>query len=221
MYVSQIMTTEVVSASEEMKLSHAAQLMRENHHRYLPVIDGEQQLVGLFSDRQLANAEPSAITTLSVGEVNYLTSKVTVGQLMERAPVSCTPETLVEKAGRLIRQHKVGCLPVVEGGKLVGLVSETDILDFFLDITGCVLEDTTRIAVLLEDKPRSLSHFLDEISNQNGTIITVVSPVAADQANRRTVIVRYRAERPTELDNHLRAQGYEVVSEALAVDDKE
>ncbi len=170
MYVAQIMTREVVTAGEEMKLSHAAQLMREKGHGYLPVVDNDGRLTGLFSHRHLANAEPSAITTLSVGEVNYLTSKVTIGELMERAPATCTPETLVEAAGSLIRENKVGCLPVIEDGKVVGVVSESDILDFFLNITGCALTGTTRIAVLLEEKPRSLSRFLDEISNCNGTI---------------------------------------------------
>ncbi|MES9857550.1 MAG: CBS and ACT domain-containing protein [Sedimenticola sp.] len=213
MYVSQIMTREVDTASEEMKLSHAAQLMRENDRRYLPVVDAENRLTGLFSHKHLANAEPSPITTLSVGEVNYLTSKVTVGQLMEKTPVTCTPETLVEVAGCLIREHKTGCLPVIDKGRMVGVISETDILDFFLDITGSALKETTRIAVLLEDKPRSLSRFLDEISNCDGTIATVVSPVTTDEQNRRILIVRYRAKDPAELDNHLKALGYEVVTE--------
>ncbi|MEJ1297765.1 MAG: CBS and ACT domain-containing protein [Candidatus Sedimenticola sp. (ex Thyasira tokunagai)] len=215
MYVSQIMTSEVDSATEEMKLSHAAQIMRERDRRYLPVVDADNRLIGLFSHKHLANAEPSSITTLSVGEVNYLTSKVTVGQLMEKAPVTCRPETLVEVAGCLIREHKVGCLPVIDDGKMVGVVSETDILDFFLNITGCALEGTTRIAVLLEDKPRSLSRFLDEISNYNGTIATVVSPVTKDERNQRMLIVRYQAEDPAELDNHLKELGYEVVTEEL------
>ncbi|MES9887199.1 MAG: CBS domain-containing protein, partial [Candidatus Sedimenticola sp. 6PFRAG1] len=79
MYVEQIMSREVDTATEDMKLSHAAQLMREKERRFLPVVDGEQRLVGLFSHRELAQSEPSAITTLSVGEVNYLTSKITIG----------------------------------------------------------------------------------------------------------------------------------------------
>ena len=215
MYVSEIMSTEIDTVTEQTKLSHAAALMREKQRRYLPVIDDQQQLTGLFGHRELASAEPSAITTLSVGEVNYLTAKITIGQLMQREPPTCTPTTLVEEAGQIIRQHKIGCLPVVDQSRLVGVVSESDILDFFLDITGCNIPDTARIAVKLPDTTGALGDLLDAINRFGGYIATVVSPLARDLEGRRIAIIRHRSEDPAALDRHLADLGYQLLVERL------
>lgn len=211
MYISDIMSTRLDTVTADTKLSHAAKLMREKQRRYLPVVDDEMHLVGLFGHKELASAEPSAITTLSVGEVNYLTSKITIGQLMIKRPLTCSPDTLVEEAGYMIRQHKVGCLPVLDDERLVGVVSETDILDFFLDITGCGLTDTTRIAVLLPDQTGELGKLLNAINEFGGYIATIVSPVERDEQGRRTVIIRHRSVHPVTLDQHLQELGYELV----------
>jgi len=211
MYISDIMSTQLDTVTADTKVSHAAKMMREKQRRYLPVVDDDMHLVGLMGRKELASAEPSAITTLSVGEVNYLTSKITVDQLMKRRPLTCTPDTLVEEAGYMIRQHKVGCLPVIDGERLVGVVSETDILDFFLDITGCGLSDTTRIAVKLPDQKGSLGKLLNAINEFGGYIATVVSPVEQDDQGRRTAVIRHRSEDPETLDRHLQELGYELV----------
>lgn len=215
MYVEQIMTRDVDSATVDMKISQASHLMKQHNRRYLPVVDRDNRLIGMFGRQHLLQAEPSAITTLSVGEVNYLTSKVTVGQLMDKKPFSCTRRTLIETAGQIIRENKIGCLPVVEDGRVVGVVSETDILDFFLDITGSTLSETTRIAVKLPNKMRELANFLNRISDGGGYISSVVSPTSESSKEKRTVIVRYIADDPDQLDSHLRELGYEILSEDL------
>jgi acetoin utilization protein AcuB len=215
MYVEQIMSREVDTATENMKVSHAAQMMRERNRRFLPVVDDEQRLIGLFTHKELAESEPSAITTLSVGEVNYLTSKVTVGQLMRKNTPICTPKTLVEEAGMLIRQNKVGALPVLDNGKVVGIVTETNILDFFLDITGCGLHDSARIAVHLPDEIGALGTLLDRINDFGGYIATVVSPLSIDETGNRIAIIRYRSNNPRSLDDHLKELGYDLMTEEL------
>lgn len=215
MYVEQIMTRAVDTVTADMKLSHAAQVMREKSRRYLPVVDDKNHLVGLFSQKELDRAEPSAITTLSVGEVNYLTAKITVGELMVREVITCAPDTLVEDAGRLIRDRRIGNLPVIDNGELVGVVSETDILDFFLDVMGCGMDNATRIAVSLPNKARALGSLLHEINDAGGYIATVVSPVSQMSSPKRVAIVRYTAEQPQQVDETLRQQGYELINEIL------
>lgn len=215
MYVAQIMSSKVDSATEDMKLSHAAQIMRERNRRFLPVVDDNNSLVGMFSHKELAKSEPSAITTLSVGEVNYLTAKITVGQLMQKSPLTCLPETLVEEAGHIMRQNKVGCLPVIHDNHLVGVVTEDDILDFLLDITGCSLTDTARIAIHLPDTTGALGALMGKINDFGGYIATVVSPVSRDETGKRIAIIRYRADNPEGLDDHLQALGYDLITEEL------
>ena len=150
-----------------------------------------------------------------MGEVNYLTSKITVGQLMKKSPVTCAPNTLVEEAGHLIRKHKVGALPVVKADRVVGIITESNILDFLLDITGCGLRNSARIAVHLADDPGALGTLLDRINDFGGYIATVVSPLSIDETGNRIAIVRYRSDNPASLDNHLRELGYDLVTEEL------
>jgi len=219
MYVQQIMSTDVDSITEETKLSQVSALMHDNGRRFLPVVDARRKLVGIVTHRELERAEPSSITTLSVGEVNYLTSKITAGKIMVAEVISCTPTTLVEEAGRMMREKHIGSLPVVDADKqLLGIITDVDILDFLLDITGSGLPDTTRLAIHLPDDTGALGALLDTINELGGYIATMVSPMSLDETGHRMVIVRYTAEHPLELDNELRKRGYDLITEVLPDD---
>ncbi|MDS4021060.1 MAG: CBS and ACT domain-containing protein [Candidatus Competibacter sp.] len=215
MYVDRIMTREVVQVAEDTRLTQLAALMRDHCIRHLPVArDGH--LVGLVTSHDLERVSPSPITTLSVGEANYLLGKLTAAKLMRTQVVTCAPDTLVEEAARLLRQERIGCLPVVEnGGRLVGILTHEDLLDFFLDITGCLMEDTTRIAVHLPDTIGQLGRLLAAINEAGGYIATVVSPLHPDQTGLRIAVVRYRAIDPPALNQRLRDLGYDLVTETL------
>ena len=215
MYVAQIMSRPVDTVTADLKLSQVAKLMRDKGRRFLPVVDGDGRLVGLVSHRELERAEPSSITTLSVGEVNYLMAKVKVAQVMRAQVISCGPDTLVEEAGQLMRDRRIGCLPVVEGERRVGIITDDDILDFLLDITGCHLKDTTRIAVHLADRTGELAKLLTAVNRQGGYIATVVSPVVPDATGMRVAILRYRADDPAELDRQLQREGFDLMTEHL------
>lgn len=215
MYVDRIMTRNVLQVSEGMRAPQLAALMRDHHIRHLPVVrDGG--LVGLVTSHDLERASPSPVTTLSVGEANYLIGKLTAAKLMRSKVISCTPDTLVEEAAHRMRQEKIGCLPVVDhGGKLVGILTHEDLLDFFLDITGCLMADTTRIAVHLPDSTGQLGRLLTAINNAGGYIATVVSPLHPDQTGLRIAVVRYRAPDPRALNQSLRNLGYDLLTETL------
>ncbi len=215
MYVDRIMTRNVLQVSEEMRAPQLAALMRDHHIRHLPVVrDGG--LVGLVTSHDLERASPSPVTTLSVGEANYLISKLTAAKLMRSKVISCTPDTLVEEAAHRMRQEKIGCLPVVDhGGKLVGILTHEDLLDFFLDITGCLMADTTRIAIHLPDSTGQRGRLLMAINSAGVYIATVVSPLHPDQTGLRIAVVRYRAPDPRALNQSLRNLGYDLLTETL------
>jgi len=215
MYVDLIMTRDVVQASEEMRVPQLAALMRDHHIRHLPIVrDGH--LVGLVTSHDLERVSPSPVTTLSVGEANYLIGKLTAAKLMRPKVITCAPDTLVEEAAHLMRQERIGCLPVVEkGGKLVGILTHEDLLDFFLDITGCLMADTARIAVHLPDTTGQLGRLLAAINAAGGYIATVVSPLHPDQTGLRIAVVRYRAADPRALNQTLRDLGYDLLTETL------
>jgi acetoin utilization protein AcuB len=210
MYVDRIMTRDVVTVTEQAKLARLSELMQLRKLRHLPVVDDAGRLVGIISHRDVQRAEPSPITTLDVGEVNYLLSKVTAGQIMHRSVVTARPEMLVEQAGCLMRDRRVGCLPVVDDDKLVGIITGVDLVDFFLEVTGCQVTDAARIAVHLADDPGRLAGLLTAINQAGGKIVTVVSPTHIDDSGQRTAIVRFRADDPQAVIDALRAAAYDL-----------
>lgn len=216
MFVEKIMSRRVDTVAREEKLSHVAELMRERRRRYLPVVEpapGGERIVGLVTHEEVERATPSAITTLSVGEVNYLISKVTAEKIMVADVVTCGPEMLVEEAGWLMRRKRIGCLPVVSNGVLVGIVTRDDIFDFFLDISGCGGERNSRIAVHLPDRAGALSGLLKTINEVGGYIATVISPQSPDDTGMRIAVVRYRHDDPESVDRHLAANGFDLLSD--------
>lgn len=215
MYVDRIMNSKVITITEDAKVSHLFVTMREQRVRHLPVVRDGNTLVGLVTFHDLQRISPSSITTLTVGEVNYLLDRLTAEKVMQTRLITCSPDTLVEEAGYLMRKENIGCLPVVKDGKLVGILTGEDLLDFFLEITGCRAADTARIAVHLPDEAGQLVKLLTEINAWGGYIATVISPVHPDTTGRRIVIVRYRASNPGELDKHLKDLGYELITENL------
>ena len=215
MYIEQIMTRHVDTVTADMKLSHASHLMQQKGRRFMPVVDENNHLLGLLTRSDITRAEPSAITTLSVGEVNYLMSKLRVANVMNKEVISCSPDTLVEQAGLSMRENRISCLPVVDNGELRGIITGVDIMDFLLDITGCKLQQSTRIALSLSDERGTLGHLLDDITALGGYIATVVSPYSRDEQGKRIVILRFTADDPQAIDTALRAKGYQLITEIL------
>jgi len=215
MYVDRMMTREVIKVAPDTKVTHMTGIMRDRHVRHLPVVDEREHLVGLVSQRDLERVSPSPITTLSTGEVNYLLNKVTAEKIMHREVFTCRPDTLVEQAGCIMRDRAVGCLPVVDEGRLVGIVTGVDLIDFFLDVSGCRVADAARIAVHLPDERGQLVTLLSRIEGLGGNVASVLSPSRADDSGMRISIVRYRAEDPAAVNRQLAEAGYELLTENL------
>ena len=134
MLIKDRMTRSPITAPPEMPMQEALKLMRERGIRRLPVVDKKGKLVGIVSDRDLLHASPSDATSLSVWELNYLLSKVTLKELMTTPVITVTPETPVQEAARIMAEKKIGGLPVVQAGKVVGVITETDLFQVLLEL---------------------------------------------------------------------------------------
>ena len=134
MLIKDRMTRSPITAPPEMPMQEALKLMRERGIRRLPVVDKKGKLVGIVSDRDLLHASPSDATSLSVWELNYLLSKVTLKELMTTPVITVTPETPVQEAARIMAEKKIGGLPVVQAGKVVGIITETDLFRVLLEL---------------------------------------------------------------------------------------
>ena len=129
--VRNLMTLTCVTVPPTMPMLEARHLMLENKIRHLPVTDGSK-LVGIITDRDIRLNLPSSATSLSVWEINYLLAKLTVGAVMSRNVVAIESDRELREAAQLMLDHGFGALPVVDGGHLVGIITETDLLRAFV-----------------------------------------------------------------------------------------
>jgi CBS domain-containing membrane protein len=128
--VRDLMSTPVVALFAEQTLPLAEDIMTFKHLRHLPVVDDNRHVVGLVSHRDILRAQISSLTGLSKPEARARQEDVRIQDLMTRDVWTVTPETLASVAGRTLLDHRFGCLPVVEGRFLVGILTERDFLRF-------------------------------------------------------------------------------------------
>jgi acetoin utilization protein AcuB len=133
MLVGDWMIANPITVTSDFTILEAQRLLRSHGFRRLPVVD-KGVLVGMVTDRDLKDAAPSKATSLSVFELNYLLSKLVIREIM-RAPVyTVSPDDPIEVAALMMEEHKISGLPVVDDGKVVGMITITDILQAFINI---------------------------------------------------------------------------------------
>ena len=135
MRVSRFMQTNVVTIPSNTLITDAQKLMQQNDIRRLPVVD-DGRLVGIITRSRLRDAAPSVATSLSVWELNYLLSKITVKDLMETDVLTTTPRATVEDAAATMAERRIGAMPVMEGDRLVGIITATDLFRLLIDVLG-------------------------------------------------------------------------------------
>jgi len=172
MLVGERMTRPVLSVSPDMPIQDAlAQMRKENVSRY-PVINKKGKLVGIVSEDDLLHASPSDVTSLSVWEINYLVSKITVERVMSTEVITVTEETPLEEAARIMADHRVGGLPVMRGKSVVGMITQTDLFRLFLEMLGA-RESGLRVTVLVKEAPGMLQCLTKAIDQVGGNIIAL------------------------------------------------
>ena len=127
MKVSDLMTTSPITVGPETPVLDARQLMIDKRFRHVLITEGPK-LLGIVTDRDIRLNLPSPATSLSVWEINYLLAQLTVASVMTESLVTVSPRQDTREAALLMLDHKIGALPVVDGGQLMGIITETDLL---------------------------------------------------------------------------------------------
>jgi acetoin utilization protein AcuB len=208
-----------VTISPDASFYQARNLIRDSGIPYLPVVDKNHRLVGIVTEREIREADlyirkagSSDATTLSADEWNYLLEHLKVSGFMRAKDkvITITTDTLVEEAARLMREHKVRCLPVLEDGKLYGIFTETDALDFLVDIFG-LDQKGTRLTIALEDRPGALLGVLEVLKSHEVNVISVVSTSIMSEG-KRIAVIRIGTEENEPIVANLEKAGYPVLS---------
>lgn len=172
MFIKRIMTHNPITIRPEAAVTEAqAVLKREKIHR-LPVVDKTNKLVGIVTEKDLLYASPSPATTLNVYEMNDLLSKLHVEKIMSKDVMTISEDTLVEDAAHLMMDRNIGGLPVMRGGVLTGIVTESDIFRLFIELFG-TRRKGFRIEAVISEEPGMLAKMTSAIAELGGNIISL------------------------------------------------
>lgn len=197
MLIRNWMTKEVITVSPETSMLKASKLMKEHDIKRLPVIDTENHVVGIVSDRDIKAASPSKATTLDMHELYYLLSELKIKSIMTPNPTTVSPTDTVESVAMLMEEHGFGGIPVVDDeGKLVGIISDHDIFKVLISITG-VRQGGVQLAFNVADQSGSMRPILDALRDNHASIISILSSNDATEVGTRHVFIRLR---PMEID---------------------
>src|SRR5512147_1733965 len=169
MFVGERMSRPVISVSPNEPINEVLAMFRKEHIRRAPVMK-EGKLVGIVSERDLLNASPSPVTTLSIWEMNYLISKVLVSQVMNKKVITVDQDAPIEEAALIMADKKIGGVPVVSAGKVVGIITETDLFKVLLEFMG-ERQKALRVTATLEYKPGQLERLTKAIAQNGGNFI--------------------------------------------------
>jgi len=198
MLVARRMTRDPISISPEASIQEAIELMKTHSIRHLPVVDGQERLVGWVSDTELRGVF-----------IASMIEELTVGDVMIADPITVSSSDVLEQAALLISKHKIGGMPVLEDGKLVGIITVVDILEAFVDIMG-VLGSSSRLDVRLGDSRDAFPEVSRIIREHDGEIISV--GILSQETPERIYSFRIEKCDTEPLRQALEEQGYKVVS---------
>lgn len=196
MRVAQIMNSNPITITPEKRVGQALKLMQQHNIRHLPVMKGDR-MVGWISARTLKE-----VLLASMLEV------ITVGDVMVEAPITVSPDTSVEEAARLVHEHRIGGMPVMDGDKLVGVITVNNLLSAFISMLG-LLRTSSRLDLLLDTKPETLEEVSRLIKAKGGKIINIA--LGPTKGGKRHYLFRLEKTDLPPLIDALQEKGFEVV----------
>lgn len=207
MFVKNKMTTNPVTISPDQTIPDAHEMMRKYNIRRLPVVkDGK--LVGVVSNLDISRASPSPATSLSINELTYILAKTKISKVMTKNPITISPGALLEEAAILMRDNGVSFLPVVENGKLVGIITESDIFDSFIELLG-FREKGTRLTIEVEDTPGIMSHLSGIFAIHGANITNVAVYRMAD--GKSAIVIGINSYDTEEIEKEIESHGYKII----------
>ena len=208
--VEDSMTHEVVTMEPETTAKEALAVSREKRIRHFPVME-DGRLVGIFSDRDLRAATPALGETARAAELK----NIRVSSVMARKVITVHPRDPIEQAANTMREKKIGCLPVVEGGRLVGIITSSDVMEALVYLVGAH-EPGSRMEISVPDRPGALAGVAGIFGMCDINIISVavgarMKSSSGGDFDERVVVFRVDTIAPGEVVGHLENAGYHVL----------
>jgi len=207
MRIRDIMSTNVVAVDEKTSIHDARKIMEAHRIRRLPVMK-KDKLVGLVTKHMLLEASPSPATALSIHELHYLLAKMTVKDIMVKKPYTISPDMPPEEALQLGQEMGYGGFPVVEDGRLVGVVTESDIVRLLTRVLG-VTKKGKRITIKASNIFGNMQRIM-EILDENKTVLLNLMSLKPPEDNDWLIFLRLKSEDTEPIARELRSSGLNV-----------
>ena len=206
MIVEEIMKTEIVTVTPAVSIAETMRLMETKKIRHIPVIDAEHQLVGIVTLSDIRDAAPSIFRANE--HVEDMQNPVET--IMKKDVITGHPLDFVEEIAAIFYEHKIGCLPITNDRKLVGIVTETDLLRTLVELTGAH-QPGSQIEIRVPNLAGKLSDITSLIKNRKANILSVL--VYPDKKNDqyKILVIRLQTMNPTLLIQDLKQSGYDVL----------
>ena len=217
MLVKEIMTPNPQTVSQATLVMDALKVMRANHFRRLPVMDKNNKIIDIVTDRDLSAVKASPATTLSAYELNYLLAKLTINDVItglkkdKRPLITVDMHDPVDKAAVLLRDNKIGGLPVLDGDVLVGMITESDIFSALVEILGLQDEGVLLTIELSEDSIGVMAKISKRIADYQGNIRSIVKYTS--RTGKEKVELKIETDKIEEIKKALQDEGFNIINE--------
>lgn len=192
MLVKEWMTKNVLTITADTSMMKASRLMKEKNVRRLPVIDEDNRVVGIVSDRDIKDASPSKATTLDMHELYYLLSELKVKDIMTKTPVCAKETDSVEGVALLMQEKRFGGMPVVDAdNRIQGIITDSDIFKVLVSITGIRIGGI-QVAFELDNKPGQIRGILEILRKHGVGVVSILTAQETVDAPKRIVYVRMK-----------------------------
>lgn len=206
MLIEEIMKTNIFTLKSSNTIQDAARIMKSNKIRHLPIVNDENNLVGLLTERDLKNALPSPLVKTAVENIY----EQTLEKLMITSPIVCHPLDFVEETALIFYENRVGCLPVVSGGKLVGIVTANDLLYTYIEITGAT-KPSSQIEIRVNDRAGTLHDVTKVFAKHHASILSVLVYPDSQHEEKKILSIRVKVINPLPIIDDLRKEGFDVL----------
>ncbi len=187
MLVRERMTANPIVVHPDTSFQDALHLMREKKIRRLPVTDKQGALVGIVVEKDLLYASPSPATSLNVYEVHHLLSKLAIKDVMTKRVFSVGEDCPLEEAARIMIDHKIGSLPILQGKQLVGIITETDVFKVMAEVLGGRVRGI-RVVICVPEIKGELAQITASIAELGGNIVSLAVFLNSDAQHREVTI---------------------------------
>ena len=208
MRIRDFMSTNVIAADEKTSIHDARKIMKAHRIRRLPVLK-KNKLVGLVTEHMLLEASPSPATSLSIHELHYLLAKMTVQDIMVKNPYTISPNMPAEEAMQVGKENGYGAFPVVEDGRLVGIVTESDIVRIMTRVLG-VREKGTRIDIQVSREFGNMQRIMKILDQNKTLLLSMMTLPPEDDEKQWLIVLRLKSEDADGIAKELKADGFNV-----------